>query len=34
MQIKIKIINKGPGLLMAIKQVAHIGLFLIRKVLK
>ena len=34
MQIKIKIINKGLGLLIAIKQVAYTGLFLIRKVLK
>ena len=33
-QIKIKIINKGLGLLMAIKQVAYIGLFLTGKVLK
>ena len=33
-QIKIKIINKRPGLLMAIKQVAYIGLFLIERVLK
>ena len=28
MQIKIKIINKGLGLLTVIKQVAYIGLFL------
>ena len=34
MQIKIKITNKGLGLPMAIKQVAYIGLFLIRRVLK
>ena len=34
MQIKIKIINKGLGLLIVIKQVAYIGLFLIRRVLK
>ena len=34
MQIKIKIINKGPGLLTAIKQVAYAGLFLIGKALK
>ena len=27
-QIKIKITNKGPGLLTAIEQVAYIGLFL------
>ena len=33
-QIKIKITNKGPGLLMAIKQVAYAGLFLIGRVLK
>ena len=33
-QIKIKITNKGLGLLMAIKQVAYIGLFLIGKVLE
>ena len=29
-QIKIKIINKGLGLLIVIKQVAYIGLFLLR----
>ena len=33
-QIKIKIINKGPELLTAIKQVAYAGLFLIERVLK
>ena len=33
-QIKIKITNKGPGLLMAIKQIAYVGLFLIKKVLE
>ena len=33
-QIKIKITNKGPGLLTAIKQVAYAGLFLIGRVLK
>ena len=33
-QIKIKITNKGLGLLTVIKQVAYIGLFLIKKVLK
>ena len=33
-QIKIKITNKGLGLLMAIKQVAYAGLFLIKRVLK
>ena len=34
MQIKIKIINKGLGLLIVIKQVAYIGLFLIERVLE
>ena len=33
-QIKIKITNKGPGLPMAIKQVAYIGLFLTERVLE
>ena len=33
-QIKIKITNKGLGLLMAIKQIAYAGLFLIGKVLE
>ena len=33
-QIKIKIINKGPGLLIAIKQVAYTGLFLTGRVLE
>ena len=33
-QIKIKITNKGLGLLTVIKQVAYVGLFLIRRVLK
>ena len=33
-QIKIKIINKGLGLLIVIKQVAYIGLFLSGRVLK
>ena len=33
-QIKIKITNKGPGLPIAIKQVAYIGLFLTERVLK
>jgi hypothetical protein len=33
-QIKIKITNKGPGLPMAIKQVAYIGLFLTRRALE
>ena len=34
MQIKIKIINKGLGLPIAIKQVAYTGLFLIERVLE
>ena len=34
MQIKIKITNKGPELLTAIKQVAYVGLFLTKRVLK
>ena len=33
-QIKIKITNKGLGLLTVIKQVAYIGLFLIERVLE
>ena len=33
-QIKIKITNKGLGLLIAIKQVAYAELFLIGRVLK
>ena len=33
-QIKIKITNKGLGLLTAIKQVAYTGLFLTGKVLE
>ena len=33
-QIKIKIINKGLGLPMAIKQIAYVGLFLTKRVLK
>ena len=33
-QIKIKIINKGLGLLIVIKQVAYAGLFLTGRVLK
>ena len=33
-QIKIKIINKGPGLLIVMEQVAYAGLFLIERVLK
>ena len=33
-QIKIKITNKGLGLLTVIKQVAYTGLFLIGRVLK
>ena len=34
MQIKIKITNKGLGLLIVIKQVAYIGLFLLGRVLE
>ena len=34
MQIKIKITNKGPKLLMAIKQVAYAELFLTGRVLE
>ena len=33
-QIKIKITNKGLGLLIVIKQVAYIGLFLTERVLE
>ena len=33
-QIKIKITNKGLGLLIVIKQMAYIGLFLMGRVLK
>ena len=33
-QIKIKITNKGLELLMVIKQIAYIGLFLLRRVLE
>ena len=33
-QIKIKITNEGPGLLMAIKQVVYVGLFLTGRVLE
>ena len=33
-QIKIKITNKGPGLLIVIKQVAYTGLFLTGRVLE
>ena len=33
-QIKIKITNKGLGLLMSIKQVAYAGLFLLERVLE
>ena len=32
-QVKIKITNKRPGLLMSIKQVAYAGLFLLKRVL-
>ena len=34
MQIKIKIVNKGAGLPIVIKQVAYTGLFLSERVLK
>ena len=34
MQVKIKIINKGLGLLIVIKQVAYAGLYLLERVLK
>ena len=34
MQIKIKITNKGLGLLIVIKRVAYTGLFLLGRVLK
>ena len=34
MQIKIKIINKGLGLMIVIEQVAYIGLFLTGRVLE
>ena len=33
-QIKIKITNKGLGLLTAIKQIAYVGLFLTKRVLE
>ena len=33
-QIKIKITNKGPELLIVIKQIAYTGLFLTERVLK
>ena len=33
-QIKIKITNKGLGLLIAIKQIAYTGLFLTKRVLE
>ena len=33
-QIKIKITNKGPGLPIAIKQIAYIGLFLTKRALE
>ena len=33
-QIKIKITNKGPGLLTVMEQIAYIGLFLIGRALK
>ena len=34
MQIKIKIINKGPGLPTVIEQIAYAELFLIKRVLE
>ena len=34
MQIKIKITNKGLGLLIVIKQIAYAGLFLTERVLE
>ena len=34
MQIKIKITNEGPGLPIAIEQVAYVGLFLIKRALE
>ena len=33
-QVKIKIVNKGAGLLTVIKQVAYTGLFLLGRVLE
>ena len=33
-QIKIKIVNKGLGLLTVVKQVAYARLFLLKKALK
>ena len=33
-QVKIKIINKRLGLLTVIKQVAYIGLYLLKRALK
>ena len=33
-QVKIKIVNKGPGLLIVMEQVAYIGLFLLRRALE
>ena len=33
-QVKIKIINKGLGLPIVIKQVAYVGLFLLGRVLE
>ena len=33
-QVKIKIINKGLRLLTVIKQVAYVGLYLLKRVLK
>ena len=34
MQVKIKIVNKGAGLLIAIEQIAYTRQFLLEKVLK
>ena len=34
MQIKIKITNKGPGLLIAIKQITYAELFLTKRALE
>ena len=33
-QVKIKIVNKGAGLPIVIKQVAYAGLFLLKRALK
>ena len=34
MQIKIKITNKGLGLPIVIKQIAYVGLFLLKRILE